>query len=156
MSRMSLERVRDQMLVLEGALPTLPGVSDWRRTIDAELKAREEPVEYQARRQNTLTGEWGEWTKISHKDHDEIAADPNPNHILKYETRKLYTAPPASKTEITEEVLDRAEGAYDDIAGDKFADMSRYGYERPINGQNPYVCERDCLRAALEATLKPH
>ena len=67
--------------------------------VETELKTHGEPVEYQARRQNTLTGEWGEWTKVSHKDHDEIAADLNPNHILKYEARKLYTAPLAPEHE---------------------------------------------------------
>jgi len=57
----------------------------------------------------------------------------------------------AEPVSVTEELLDCAENAYDSIAGDKYSELGMY--ERPTNGMNPYVCERDCLRAALEVAL---
>ena len=129
MNKLTLEQVRDELRGMCAYLVTSGAIERWADAIDAELKARGEPVAFRYMRCFPDIGfSMTDWMGVK-ECAAEIAEAEKQGKKIEY----AYAAPPTPKIEVTEAVVRRAAKTILDSAFD--------------------VCFLDRVRAALEAAL---
>lgn len=153
--QLSLERMR--YLFDQGSKFSTPSsitperYAEMRDAIDAEISRRGEAVAWEYRLIDTFTGEWKGWVNCSKEDAEAIRA--GKAFTCKYETRELFTAPPAPKPVVDDAAVERlavymhhkyyTERGYhggwnhdDDTIKSHFRDQARAALTAAVEGEN--------------------
>lgn len=108
----------------------------YQRDSAAQAQKGEPVTQYQLRRMNRVTGEWGEWENVSAQGYEDVLADKTTT--LRFEGRKLYTATPAQDTRCPYIVSSDEGTSHCRLAERDGKDAARYRYWRKHHGWTGY------------------